>query len=70
MPKSGKFMRKHHSVALAIGAHEVAKFEKHYAKEGVHVSHRKTESGDYEPVITSPEQFRALLKARGLVDRS
>ena len=70
MTKGGKFMRKHHSLALSIGKNQVEQMEKHYAREGVHVDHRKTACGDYEPVIISPEHFRALLRARGLTDFS
>jgi len=70
MAKSGKFMRKHHSLALAVGKNEVAKMEEHYRKSGVQADHRKTAQGDYEPIIHSPEHFKALLKARGMVDCS
>ena len=69
MAKSGKFMRKHHSLALAVGKNEVANMEDHYRKSGVTVDHRKTAHGDYEPIVTSPEHFRKLLKARGMVDQ-
>jgi hypothetical protein len=69
MPKSGKFMRKHHSLALNVGNNQVASMEEHYRKEGVLVDHRKTPHGDYEPVVHSPEHFKAMLKARGMVDK-
>lgn len=68
-PRKGEFWRKHHSLALAVGADEVEKFERHYAENGIHVKHRKTAMGDYEPVITRGEQFDAMLKSRGLVNR-
>lgn len=67
--RSGEFWRKHHSAALAVGPDEVKDFEKHYAGEGVSVNHRKTESGDFEPVITSHGHWKQILRARGLVDR-
>ncbi|WP_413936355.1 hypothetical protein [Nitrospira sp. BLG_1] len=67
--RKGEFWRAHHSLALEVGADEVAKFEKHYAKHGINVTHRKTDTGGYEPVITRQEQFDAMLRSRGLHDR-
>ena len=64
-----EFWRKHHSLALAIGENQVAEMEEHYRKHGIHVSHRRTACGDYEPVVTRREQFDAMLKARGMVDK-
>jgi len=68
--KSGKFWRKHHSIGLAVGKDQVEEMERHYAENGVHVTHRKTKYGDYEPVIVSHEHFAKLLEARGWVDKS
>ena len=66
---AGEFWRKHHSLALAVGKNEVKKMEEHYAANGIHVDHRKTASGDYEPVVHSKRDFDRLLKARGMVDK-
>ena len=61
--------RKHKSLALAVGKKQVAAMEEHYRKHGLLVDHRKTAHGDYEPVITSPNQFKRMLRARGMVDK-
>ena len=67
--KSGKHWRGHRHLALEIGANQVKEMESHYARHGVHVDHRKNESGGYEAVVTSLKQFERLLAARGMVNR-
>ena len=64
-PKSGEFMRSHKHLALLIGEGEQAEMEKHYADHGVHVTHRKTACGDYEPVVTNTRDWAKLCESRG-----
>lgn len=68
MAKSGKFWREHHSPGLAIGKKQVAELEKHYAAHGIHVDHRETACGDYEPILKSESDFNRCCEARGIVN--
>ena len=66
MAKSGKSLRnKHAPLALLVGKNQVAAMEAYYAKCGVRVEHRKTECGDYEPILKDAAHFDAINRARG-----
>ena len=64
-PRKGEFMRNHKHLALIVGANEVEEMEKHYAENGVHVTHRKTAQGDFEPVVTQTSDWDKMLASRG-----
>ena len=63
--RAGEYMRKHNHLALLVGENQVAEMEQHYANHGVHVTHRKTECGDYAPVVTSHSDWAKLCESRG-----
>ena len=64
-PRKGEFMRHHKHLALLCGKNEVEELEKHYAAHGVHVTHRPTGKGDYEPVVTQHSDWQKMCASRG-----
>lgn len=68
-PGPGEFWRKHSSPGLEVGKKQVAQMEQHYAKHGIHVSHRKANGGGYVPNVASQSDFNRLCEARGLKNK-
>jgi hypothetical protein len=68
-PRRGEFWRKHDSLALEISEKQVATMDKHYAKHGIRLGHKRSRDGKgFVPDLREKRDFDRCLRARGMVD--